>query len=219
MDSSTALIKQMYAKNLEAQKANLEQDYNKSVANLQEQQIANQKATDTKLNRNAVEAQRARNNFAETQNAYGLTSGAAAQARLAQQNTELANMTALRAKQQEADAQAERQRGLLADQYNAAIREAQATNDYKLAEALYKDAKASTPVYYGGGGSKSGTGAAGTAGTAGKAGAAGAAAVGAAVGAARTVNIGGMAQDGGAYVAAQNALGDARKQADSYFGR
>ena len=134
-------LKESYASNMDAQKANLEQNYNKSVANLNEQKIAGQQNAQTNLNRTAVEAQKARNNFAETQNAYGLTSGAMAQARLAQNNTEAANMTAIRTKQQENDAQLERQRGLLADQYNSAIREAQANNDYKLAQALYAEAK------------------------------------------------------------------------------
>lgn len=140
--SAIDYLRDAYSSNLDAQKANLEQDYNNSIANLNEQKLQSQRQTDANLNRTAVEAQKARNNFAETQNAYGLTSGAQAQARLAQNNTELANMSALRAQQQENDAQIERQRGLLADQYAAAIREAQATNDYKLAEQLYADAKA-----------------------------------------------------------------------------
>lgn len=138
---STQMLQGAYNSALEAQKSSLEADYNKAIADLGQQKENNQKATDANLTRTSVEAQRARNNYAETANAYGLTSGAAAQARLAQNNDELRNLTTIRATQQEQDAQIERQRGILSDQYAAALRQAQANNDYNLAMQIYEDAK------------------------------------------------------------------------------
>jgi multidrug efflux pump subunit AcrA (membrane-fusion protein) len=88
-----------------------------------------------------VEAQKAAVNTAELHNAYGLSSGARAQARLSQENQLQANLTALRAQQQELDADVERQRSLLSQQYQSAIREAQAENDLAKAEALYEEAR------------------------------------------------------------------------------
>jgi hypothetical protein len=52
-----------------------------------------------------------------------------------------ADLTALRAAQQESDAEIERQRGLLAKEYASAIQKAQADNDLAMAQALYEDAQ------------------------------------------------------------------------------
>ena len=52
-----------------------------------------------------------------------------------------ADLTALRMQQQELDTDVERQRTLLSQQYQSAIREAQAENDLAKAEALYKEAQ------------------------------------------------------------------------------
>ena len=50
-------------------------------------------------------------------------------------------MTALRAAQTEADADVERQRSILSQEYASAIRKAQADNDLALAQALYEEAE------------------------------------------------------------------------------
>jgi multidrug efflux pump subunit AcrA (membrane-fusion protein) len=63
-----------------------------------------------------------------------------AQARLAQENQLQADLTALRAVQQQTDADAERQRTLLSQEYASAIRQAQAENDLAKAQALYERA-------------------------------------------------------------------------------
>lgn len=134
-------INRMYDSSLAAQKAQLEQDYEQSLSDLDRQQQQTQKQTDANLSRTYMEAEKARKNYAEVQNAYGLTSGAMAQARLAQDNQQQADMTAIRAAYQEADAEIERQRGLLGKEYAAAIAQAQANNDLARAEALYAAAK------------------------------------------------------------------------------
>lgn len=133
-------LKQMYAGNLNSQKEQLKTDYENAVSNLDAQKQQNQQATDDNLNRTAVEAQRRALNDEEYYAAAGLTSGARAQARMARDNQLMSDLSTLRAAQQAADADAERQRGLLAREYDSAIRKAQADNDLALAQALYEQA-------------------------------------------------------------------------------
>lgn len=135
-------INKMYDSNLASQKETLQQDFGKNVSNLDAQKQANQRQTDTNLNRTYVEAQKAQQGYNEVQNAYGLSSGAQAQARLAQGNQLQYDLTALRAAQQTADAEIERQRGLLSKEYASAIAKAQADNDLQRAQALYEAARA-----------------------------------------------------------------------------
>jgi hypothetical protein len=134
-------IKKMYESQLNSQKEQLTTDYQNAISELDTQKKKNQKVTDENLNRTAVEAQKAAVSNEEYYNASGLSSGAKAQARLSQENQALANMTAIRTAQQEADAQVERSRGLLAKEYESAIRKAQADNDLELAKALYEEAQ------------------------------------------------------------------------------
>ena len=134
-------IKKMYEGQLNSQKEQLATDYQNAISNLDTQKEIAQKQTDENLNRTAVEAQKAAVSNEEYYNASGLSSGAKAQARLSQENQALANMTAIRTAQQEADAQIERSRGLLAKEYESAIRKAQADNDLELAKALYEEAQ------------------------------------------------------------------------------
>lgn len=135
-------INKMYDGSLESQKQTLASGYENNVSNIDASMEKQQKATDANLNRTYVESAKAAKNYGEVQNAYGLTSGAMAQARLAQDNQLQADLTALRAAQTDSDAQFERQRNLLAKEYSAAIAKAQADNDYQRAQALYAAAKA-----------------------------------------------------------------------------
>lgn len=134
-------IEQIYAAQLKAQNEKLAQDHAAAEENLNYQKDQNQKATDANLNRTAMEAQKATVNQTELHNASGLSSGARAQARLSQENQLQADMTALRVAQQESDAMIERQRGILAQEYASAIRQAQAENDLAKATALYEEAQ------------------------------------------------------------------------------
>ena len=137
-----AYINKMYDGSLESQKQALTQNYDTGVSDIAASAEKQRKATDANLNRTYVESAKAAKNYGEVQNAYGLTSGAMAQARLAQDNQLQADLTALRAAQTDSDAQFERQRNLLAKEYSAAIAKAQADNDYQRAQALYEAAKA-----------------------------------------------------------------------------
>lgn len=139
--SSQDYINEIYDQQLNAQKQGLQQDYEGNLSNLDEAQRQNAIKTDEALNRTAVESQKANLSWNEVQNAYGLSSGANAQARLSRDNQLASDMTALRKQQTENDAVLERQRALLGKQYAAAIQEAQANNDLARAQALYQQAQ------------------------------------------------------------------------------
>ena len=139
--NSEEYINKMYDSRLAGQKETLQQNYDQGTADLDREQQRQQKATDANLTRTYVEANKAAKNYNEVQNAYGLTSGAMAQARLAQDNQLQGDLTAIRAAQQSVDADIERQRTLLSQQYASAIAKAQADNDLQRAQALYKAAK------------------------------------------------------------------------------
>lgn len=134
-------IEKMYTAQLEAQKEQLKQDYDtadeKLIASLQKAQ----QATDTALTRTAVESQKAAVNNAELHDAHGLSSGARAQVRLAQENQLQSDLTAIRQTQLQTEADTQRQRDLLSKEYASAIRKAQSENDMAKAEALYTQAQ------------------------------------------------------------------------------
>lgn len=134
-------INKIYDSALAGKKQSLTQNYEQDTANLEAEQQKQQKQTDANLNRTYVEAAKAQKNYNEVQNAYGLTSGAMAQARLAQDNQLQQDLTTIRAAQQTVDADVERQRTLLSKEYAAAIAQAQADNDLQRAQALYEAAK------------------------------------------------------------------------------
>lgn len=141
MATTEEQIKKLYKSQLDSQKEQLQQDYMSADANYQAQKEQAQKATDANLNRTAVEAQKAAMSREELNNAYGLSSGARAQSRLVSDMQTQSDMAELRAQQQDVDAEVERQRGLLAQEYSSAIRKAQSDNDLQLAQALYDEAQ------------------------------------------------------------------------------
>ena len=141
MANSDELLNRMYDNNLASQKAALQSDYDAALANLDAQKAAAQKNTENNLRLTKMEADRSAVNNAEYYAAAGLSSGAKAQAKLAAENQLLSNLTAIRAAQQQSDADTERQRGLLSQQFASAIREAQANNDMAKAQALYEAAQ------------------------------------------------------------------------------
>lgn len=134
-------INRVYDANLDSQKATLDQNYAQNLYNADAQQDSIRRQTDQNLNRTYVEAQKAARNWSEVQNAYGLTSGSQAQARLAQGNQLRDDLTNLRTVQANAEADIEKQRTLYGQQYSSALAKAQADNDIARAQALYKDAK------------------------------------------------------------------------------
>ena len=134
-------INDMYDASLESQKQQLQSNYETDVSNLDAEKEKSAREHDEDLNRTYVESYKKAKNFNEVQNAYGLTSGAMGQAALAQGNQLQADMTNLRATQEQIDAEIERQRSILAKEYAAAIAKAQADNDFQRAQALYEQAQ------------------------------------------------------------------------------
>ena len=135
------MINQMYDSQLESQKEQLKIDYETALSDMDARQAAEHKALDQKLRDTRVDSKRAAVSNAEYYAAAGLSSGARAQARLSQENQLLSDLTELRAAQQLADAEADRQRTLLAREYASAIQKAQSDNDLARAQALYEEAK------------------------------------------------------------------------------
>ena len=141
MPNSDDLLKQMYDNDLAAKKAALQSNYNAAVSDLNAQKANNQRNAEQNVRLTKAEADKAAVNRAEYYDAAGLSSGARAQARVASENQLASDLAAIRAAQQQADYDVERQRGLLSQQFAAAIREAQANNDMARAQALYEQAK------------------------------------------------------------------------------
>ena len=141
MSSYKEQIEQMYGSQLASQKEQLKNDYDTALSDLDASSVKAQKAMDQQMTATRVDAQKRAVNDAEYYAANGLSSGARAQARLAQDNQLQSNLTAIRTAQMNAEAETERQRQLLAQDYASAIRKAQADNDLALAQALYQDAK------------------------------------------------------------------------------
>lgn len=137
----TEYIRKMYDSQLQSQKDTLTSNYQQALSDIDATKKSADQQLDKNLNTTAVEAQRAQKNYNEVQNAYGLSSGAMAQARLAQDNQLQADLTTLRTAHETADAELERERTLLGQQYAAAISQAQAENDMAKAQALYEEAK------------------------------------------------------------------------------
>lgn len=134
-------INKLYDNARDSQKQQLDQNYTDNSSFLDSQQQGVQNQTDEYLNRTNVEAEKAAKEY-ETGQYPRISGGAEAQAGLSQWNQRTADTNALKDRQSDADAEIERQRKLLASQYSAAIRQAQADNDMERAQQLYDAAKA-----------------------------------------------------------------------------
>lgn len=140
--NSEEYINQIYDQANKKQEASLKQAYIEAVSGLDASKQANQAATDANLTRTYVEANKAQRGFNEVQNAQGLSSGAMAQSQLSRDTQLQQDLTTLRAAQQSADADIERQRNLLGQQYALQIQQAAASNDMEKIKMLYEAAKA-----------------------------------------------------------------------------
>ena len=133
-------LQQIYAANLASQLAQLEAAYNQTLSQLDETgEKTDANYTEQKRQTTGTAAQQAAN-WREMANAIGLNSGAFGQAALAQSNNLQGNLNALNTAQASAQADIDRQRALLGQEYQLAILEAQANNDFERANALYNEA-------------------------------------------------------------------------------
>ena len=138
--SQADYINQIYDMAAQQIQAQLEQDYAEQVAGFDRAEQENNRNYQSNVNQALANAAKDRISFAETANAYGLTSGSAAQASLSMQNQTSQNINQLRTAQQTAQQEITLQRETAKTQYEAAIREAIANNDYQRAQALYNEA-------------------------------------------------------------------------------
>ena len=133
-------LRSMYGSALASQLENLKSSYEQNLSDLD----ASGKKTDAgyveQKRQTTGDAAQSAANWREMANAYGLNSGAIGQANLAQSNQLQSNLNTLGTAQAAAQEEIERQRTLLGQQYQSAINEAKANNNYQLAQALYQEA-------------------------------------------------------------------------------
>lgn len=130
-------INKVYDNVIDKQKNLLKENYTEAGTALDAEKQSVQQQTNTNIGRVDVEAQK-------IQQAYKgpkLSAGTQQQAALAMDNQQKKNITTMKTVQSEADAEIERQRKLLGEQYSAAIKKAQADNDMARAQMLYQAAK------------------------------------------------------------------------------
>ncbi|MBR4291639.1 MAG: hypothetical protein IKT52_13525 [Oscillospiraceae bacterium] len=141
-----AYINKLYDGTLDSQKKALQQGYDNSVKQLTTGQQNTQKQTSDYVKRAYVEGKRSSGHLQKSTPSIstpGLgNGGAGAQARLTIGNQQQKNVSALNNQQAVAEQEYERQRKLLAEKYEAQIKQAQADNDMVRAQALYDAAKA-----------------------------------------------------------------------------
>ena len=130
-------INKLYDNNTEAAKKLLQESYGNNTGILDKEQNRVQQETQENVNRTQVEAQSAQDKYTGPKLSYG----ASQQEALNRGNAQQANTTSLQQKESEADAEIQRQRQLLASQYETAIKQAQAENDMVRAQQLYNAAK------------------------------------------------------------------------------
>ena len=131
-------INKLYGENSEAEKKLIQENYTDNAGILNTEQNRVEQQAQDHVNRTQVEAN------STAQNVYNgpkLSYGAGAQASLAQENALRGNTNALNQGLDVARQEYERQRQLLASQYETAIKQAQADNDMQKAQALYEAAK------------------------------------------------------------------------------
>lgn len=132
------LINKLYDDDLASGKQTLADNYTQNGTALDDQQKSTQQQTGEYLTRTEVEAQKAQ---MESPNAPMLSGGARDQQALTLGNQKQKDVSTLRDAQAQADAAFDRERQLLASQYEADIKQAQADNDMGRAQQLYDAAK------------------------------------------------------------------------------
>lgn len=130
-------INKLYDNVIDKQKDLLKDNQNAAATELDALKESVQQQTNTNLGRVNVEAQR----LQQAYKAPNTSPSVQQQIALAMDNQKKKNVTTMRTVQSEADAEIDRQRKLLGEQYAAAIKKAQADNDMVRAQQLYEAAK------------------------------------------------------------------------------
>lgn len=131
-------INKLYDTNRDREKQLLVDAFSSNTKALDTEKQNVQQQTQENLQRTDVEAQRAQQGYKPA----NVSAGVNQQAALSMANQQRKNTGTLRDVQADADAEIERQRKLLGDQYASAIKQAQAENDMLRAQQLYQEARA-----------------------------------------------------------------------------
>lgn len=132
-------INKLYDRRQNSQQNLMDQNQKDSNAFLNDQSQAVQNQTNDYVNRTNVEAQKAAQQ--PTTNNRNLSYGATVQQGLTRQNQQQKDVSALNARQAQAEAEVERQRQQLSQYYQTEIQRATAENDLQRAQQLYNAAK------------------------------------------------------------------------------
>lgn len=132
-------INKLYDRRQNSQQNLMDQNQKDSNAFLNDQSQAVQNQTGDYVNRTNVEAQKAAQQ--PTTNNRNLSYGATVQQGLSRQNQQQKDVSALNARQAQAEAEVERQRQQLSQYYQTEIQRATAENDLQRAQKLYNAAK------------------------------------------------------------------------------
>lgn len=130
-------INKLYDTNNQAQKDLLKQNFKDNTGVLNQEQNRVQQQTQENVQRTQVEAKTAQEKY----NGPKLSLGAQQQSALNRGNAQQSNVSSLNQRQRELDTEIDRQRKLLAFQYETAIKQARAENDMQKAQQLYTAAK------------------------------------------------------------------------------
>lgn len=137
MEEDSKFINKLYDSTLDKQKQSLSDNYTQNTGSLDTEKQNVQQQSDAYRDRTNVEAEKDSQNLPIS----NLSAGGQSQAALTLGNQLKKDATTLNNAQAQADAEIERQRQLLASEYEAAIKEAQANNDMQRAQQLYELAK------------------------------------------------------------------------------
>ena len=132
-------IREMYEAKQQAALAQLEEAYEKNMAQLEHSRGEISPAYQQARNQAAALSEQQKRNFGEYAAAQGLNSGTGGQAELARSVALQNDLSQLNQAEADALAQLELQRSQTQADYNSAIAQAQADGDYQLAYALYQE--------------------------------------------------------------------------------
>lgn len=130
-------INKLYDNNLNKEKDLIQENFRDNNGLLDQEQNRVQQQTQEYVNRTRVEAQRDRNQYTGPR----LTTGAGQQEALVRENAQRRNVGDLNRQEDALNAEIERQRQLMASQFEKAIKQAQAENNMERAQQLYAAAR------------------------------------------------------------------------------
>lgn len=139
VDDLSKYLEDMYAAQKEAAISAIQNAYQQNIASIEAANGQISPQYQNARNQTAGSAEQSARNFAEYAAAYGLGSGASAQADLARNIALQNNLNDLNAQEADAYAQLELQKQQAEIEYNNAIAEAKANSNSELAAALYQE--------------------------------------------------------------------------------